>query len=91
MFYLPYNTNLKDFSRQLRNHSTPGEILLWKKLRAGSLMYYQFNRQKPLENYIVDFYCKPLNLVIEIDGSYHNQPEQRIKDEERQRYLKQRD
>ncbi len=87
MFYLPYNTNLKDFSRQLRNHSTPGEILLWKKLRAGSLMYYQFNRQKPLENYIVDFYCKPLNLVIEIDGSYHNQPEQRIKDEERQKIL----
>lgn len=50
-------------------------------------MYYQFNRQKPLNNYIVDFYCKPLNLVIEVDGSYHNQPEQRVKDEERQKIL----
>jgi very-short-patch-repair endonuclease len=87
MRYLPYNVNLKNFSRQLRNHSTLGEILLWKKLRAGTMMYYQFNRQKPLNSYIVDFYCKPLNLVIEIDGSYHNQPEQRVKDEERQKIL----
>jgi very-short-patch-repair endonuclease len=38
-----------------------------------------------LKNYIVDFYCTPLNLVIEVDGSYHNQPVQRIKDEERQK------
>lgn len=87
MLYLPYNTNLKDFSRQLQNHSTLGEILLWKQLRAGSLLNYQFNRQKPLNNYIVDFYCKPLNLVIEVDGSYHYQPEQRVKDEERQKIL----
>jgi len=84
---LPYNTKLKEFSRQLRNHSTLGEILLWKKLRAGSMMFYQFNRQKPLDRYIVDFYCKPLTLVIEIDGSYHNHPEQRIKDKERQQIL----
>jgi very-short-patch-repair endonuclease len=87
MYYLPYNITLKQFSRKLRNHSTKGEILLWKKLRAGSMMYYQFNRQKPLNRYIVDFYCKPLNLVIEIDGSYHNQPLQRIKDEHRQKIL----
>jgi very-short-patch-repair endonuclease len=87
MLYLPYNINLKEFSRQLRNHSTLGEILLWKKLRAGSMMYYQFNRQKPMDKYIVDFYCKPLNLVIEIDGSYHDEKEQIIKDEERQKVL----
>ena len=79
--------NLKEFSRQLRNHSTLGEILLWKKLRAGSVMRYSFNRQKPLNNYIVDFYCKPLNLVIEIDGGYHNGPIQQIKDKERQEIL----
>ena len=87
MWYLPYNMNLKEFSRQLRNHSTLGEILLWKKLRAGSVMRYSFNRQKPLNNYIVDFYCKPLNLVIEIDGGYHNGPIQQIKDKERQEIL----
>lgn len=79
--------NLKEFSRQLRNHSTLGEILLWKKLRAGSIMSYSFNRQKPLGRYIVDFYCKPLNLVIEVDGGYHNEPMQVIKDTERQQIL----
>jgi very-short-patch-repair endonuclease len=79
--------NLKEFSRQLRNHSTLGEILLWKKLRAGSIMCYSFNRQKPLGRYIVDFYCKPLNLVIEVDGGYHNEPMQVIKDKERQQIL----
>ncbi len=87
MRYLPYNLNLKDFSRKLRNNSTQGEILLWKQLRAGTMMTYTFNRQKPLDRYIVDFYCKPLNLVIEVDGSYHNQPLQIIKDRQRQQIL----
>lgn len=64
-----------------------GEILLWKKLRAGTMMTYSFNRQKPLNKYIVDFYCKPLNLAIEVDGEYHNEPVQRVKDKERQQIL----
>ncbi len=50
-------------------------------------MNYTFNRQKPLDRYIVDFYCKPLNLVIEIDGSYHFESEQKIKDDQRQKVL----
>ena len=72
MKHIPYNKNLKDFSRKLRNNSTLSEVLLWKHLRAGQMKEYKFNRQKPLLNYIVDFYCKPLNLVIEIDGESHN-------------------
>jgi very-short-patch-repair endonuclease len=87
MYYLPYDTSLKDFSRRLRKKSTLGEILLWQKLRAGSRMNFTFNRQKPLSRYIVDFYCKPFNPVIEIDGTYHFENEQKIKDEERQRRL----
>jgi very-short-patch-repair endonuclease len=87
MYYLPYNTDLKEFSRRLRKNSTLGEILLWQKLRAGTMMNYTFNRQKPLDRYIVDFYCKPLNLVIEVDGSYHLEPEQLINDTERQQLL----
>lgn len=87
MYYLPYNKNLKAFSRKLRNHSTLGEILLWKQLRAGQVSGYTFNRQKPLGNYIVDFYCKPLNLVIEVDGGYHFEEEQKILDKERQSIL----
>lgn len=87
MWYLPYNKNLKEFSRQLRNHSTLGEILLWKRLRAGGMRKYTFNRQKPLDRYIVDFYCKPLNLVIEVDGAYHYEPAQILIDRERQDIL----
>jgi very-short-patch-repair endonuclease len=87
MYYLPYNKDLKTFSRKLRNNSTTGEILLWKKLRAGGIMNYTFNRQKPLKRYIVDFYCKPLNLVIEIDGGYHEEALQKIKDIDRQQAL----
>jgi len=68
--WLPYNKNLKEFSRELRNNSTLGEVLLWKKLRAKQLGY-TFNRQKPLGGHIVDFYCMPLGLVIEIDGMSH--------------------
>lgn len=71
MKHLPYNKNLKEFSRKLRNDSTLSEILLWNELKAGKMMGYKFNRQKPLLNYIVDFYCKPLNLVIEVDGVTH--------------------
>ncbi|MBD0376837.1 MAG: DUF559 domain-containing protein [Flavisolibacter sp.] len=87
MYYLPYDKTLKEFSRKLRNHSTLGEILLWEKLRAGSMRNYTSNRQKPLNRYIVDFYCKPLNLVIEIDGAYHLEAEQVIKDRQRQQIL----
>ena len=72
MKYIPYNKNLKEFSRKLRNNSILSETLLWEYLRAGKMMEYKFNRQKPLLNYIVDFYCKSLNLVIEIDGESHN-------------------
>lgn len=87
MYYLPYNQNLKAFSRKLRNNSTLGEILLWKKLRAGGIKGYTFNRQKPLGKYIVDFYCKPLTLVIEVDGGYHSRVAQQLKDKERQSVL----
>lgn len=87
MYYLPYNKNLKQFSRDLRNNSTLGEVILWKELRAGSIKGYKFNRQKPLDGYIVDFYCKKLNMVIEVDGSSHYHEESRLQDEARQEVL----
>ncbi|MBL7888966.1 MAG: DUF559 domain-containing protein [Bacteroidia bacterium] len=70
--FVEYNLKLKANSRALRNNSTLSEVLLWQKIRAGNIMGYKFNRQKPLGNYIVDFYCKRLNLVIEVDGSSHD-------------------
>lgn len=87
MRHLPYNKDLKAFSRKLRNDSTLSEILLWNELKAGKMMGYKFNRQKPLLNYIVDFYCKPLKLVVEVDGSSHDNEISVEKDSVRQREL----
>ena len=69
---VPYNTNLKQFARKLRNDSTLGEVLLWNELKDKQMYGYDFHRQKPLLNYIVDLYCYELDLVIEIDGQYHS-------------------
>jgi very-short-patch-repair endonuclease len=67
-----YNKKLRGFSRELRNNSTLGEIILWKKvLRAKEFHGFQFNRQFIIGNYIVDFICRKLKLVIEIDGYSH--------------------
>ena len=87
MFFLPYNKNLKEFSRDLRSHSTLSEILLWQKLRASQFREYAFNRQKPLGNYIVDFYCLKLDLVIEVDGNSHFFEESVVEDQERQKVI----
>jgi very-short-patch-repair endonuclease len=87
MLHISYNKNLKEYSRSLRNNGTIGEALLWTKLRSRNMMGYQFNRQKPLGNYIVDFYCQVLKLVIEIDGQYHTREEMVIKDADRQNIL----
>ena len=71
-----YNKNLKTFAQELRNDSTKGEIILWKKvLRAKTIFNYQFNRQYPMylseKSIIVDFICRKLKLIIEIDGYSH--------------------
>jgi very-short-patch-repair endonuclease len=87
MYFLPYNKNLKDFSRELRSNSALSEVLLWIELRPGTIRGYKFNRQKPLGRYIVDFYCKWLNLVIEIDGDSHHSSEAILKDDLRQKAL----
>lgn len=87
MYFLPYNKNLKEFSRKLRNNSTLSEVLLWQELRAGQIEGFKFNRQKPLGNYIVDFYCKKLDLVIEVDGESHFHDDAPLKDHERQNVL----
>lgn len=69
--FLQYNPKLKQRARDLRNNSTLSEVLLWKELKGKQMMGYDFHRQKPIGNYIVDFYCPRLNLVIEIDGDSH--------------------
>ena len=70
--YIPYKPHLKQLARQLRNSSTLGEVLLWKELKGGSFHGLDFHRQKPLDCFIVDFYCPELQLAIEIDGDSHD-------------------
>ncbi len=68
---IPYRSDLKLLSRQLRKNSTQTEILLWQKIKKRSLGV-QFHRQVPMLDYIVDFYCHEIGLVIELDGSIHD-------------------
>ncbi|OFX31034.1 MAG: hypothetical protein A2X08_18210 [Bacteroidetes bacterium GWA2_32_17] len=95
-----YNKKLKPLARQLRNNSTFGEVILWSKvLRAKRMLGYQFNRQfaiqiPPLQrglgglNIIVDFICRKLKLIIEIDGYSHNfkYEEDKVRDEKLSKY-----
>ncbi|MCH7763766.1 MAG: endonuclease domain-containing protein [Candidatus Marinimicrobia bacterium] len=80
-----YNPKLKQLARNLRNHSTLSEVLLWVRLKGRQRLGYQFSRQKPIGNYIVDFFCSKLKLVIEIDGESHFENEK--SDAERQAFL----
>jgi len=68
---IPYNPKLKLLARELRNNSTLAEVLLWNQIKSKKLHNYQFLRQKPLDKYIVDFFCYELMLAIEIDGESH--------------------
>jgi very-short-patch-repair endonuclease len=66
-----YNPNLKEKARRLRIKCTPSETWLWSRIRRRSLGY-EFHRQVPIDEYIVDFYCRELRLAIEVDGSSHD-------------------
>ena len=67
-----YDPKLKERARALRKAGVLSEVLLWNELKSRKLRGHQFSRQKPIEKYIVDFYCSKLSLVIEIDGSSHS-------------------
>ena len=84
---IPYKSRLKQYARSLRNNSTPGEITLWKHLRGKQMLGFDFHRQKPIDNYIVDFFCNELSLAIEIDGYLHENEEALKKDLRRQKRL----
>jgi very-short-patch-repair endonuclease len=82
-----YNPILKHRSQNLRKNSTLSEILLWQHLKGRKMKGYQFMRQKPINNYIVDFYCSKLQLIIEVDGETHLYDGAQEKDEIRQNKL----
>jgi very-short-patch-repair endonuclease len=68
-----YNKRLQPFANKLRKEMTKAEACLWKYvLCARQMNGYQFRRQRPVMNYIADFMCKELRLVIEVDGITHD-------------------
>jgi very-short-patch-repair endonuclease len=68
-----YNKNLKEFARELRSlKATKAERKIWKVLLSKNQLGVRFLRQRPIDNFIVDFFSPELKLIIEIDGSSHN-------------------
>ena len=80
-------SKLREFAHDNRREATLAEDILWQELRKNQ-MGVRFRRQHPIGDYIADFICLPLKLVIEVDGGYHNAPSQTIDDQQRTDWLK---
>src|SRR3989344_7206613 len=87
--FIPYDKNLVSRARELRKETTEAEKLFWDKiLKNKKLSNLKFTRQKPIDHFIVDFYCAQLLLAIEIDGEVHKFQKER--DKERDNILEQK-
>jgi very-short-patch-repair endonuclease len=84
---LYYNQKLVVNAQHLRRNLTDAERLLWFRLRRKQLCGVQFYRQKPIGNFIVDFYAPSVKLVIEVDGGQHFEVKHQARDKERERCL----
>jgi very-short-patch-repair endonuclease len=84
---IPYNPTLKELAKKLRRNMTFSEVKLWNELKNGKLKGYDFDRQRVVGNYIVDFYCKDVLLAIEVDGITHEEETAKYKDARRQEEL----
>lgn len=78
---------LKNTRRKLRKEQTYAEKIAWMVLRNRSSFGYKFRRQFSVDRYVIDFYSPELKLAIELDGSVHNEPDQKLYDIERQKFL----
>ncbi|KQT17548.1 DNA methylase [Chryseobacterium sp. Leaf404] len=83
--YLPYNPNLKILLPQKRKAGILNEVIFWKKVRAKNFHKIDFDRQRIIGNYIVDFYVKTLGLIVEIESTSHDEKD--IDDGIRQDYM----
>ncbi len=75
---MPYNRKNTEFAKQLRKNMTPWERKLWHCFLKSYPV--RFMRQKPIDEFIVDFYCFQAKLVIELDGGGHYEPEAERRD-----------
>ncbi len=72
-----YNPGLKRYAQKLRSNGTKAEACLWYYLLKAQLFNgFKFRRQRPVLNYIADFMCFELMLIIEVDGISHEYAEQ---------------
>ncbi|MGE5563938.1 MAG: endonuclease domain-containing protein [Bacillota bacterium] len=76
-------------ARQLRRAMTDAEVLIWSQLR-GAKLGVKVRRQHPIGPYVADFFVRDRGLVIEVDGSSHDFGERPLRDERRDRYMKER-
>ena len=83
-----YDHKNVEFARKMRKNMTPWETKLWYQFLSKYAI--RFQRQKPIDNYIVDFYCAKAKLVIELDGSGHYEPISEEKDKVRTNKLESR-
>ena len=65
------------FARRLRRNQTDAERVLWFRLRNRRLAGLKFNRQAPIDRFVVDFVCKDVKLIIELDGGQHDEDKTR--------------
>ena len=69
---LPENESLRKRARELRKKSTLSEVIFWNAVKNKQIDGLDFDRQRVIGNYIVDFYCPALQMIIEIDGTSHD-------------------
>jgi very-short-patch-repair endonuclease len=86
---LPKNKELTQTARKLRKQGILSEVVFWNKFKNIDLLKYDIDRQVIIGNYIVDFFIAEIGLVIEIDGSTHN--DKIGKDKLREEYLESHD
>ena len=84
---LPYNIKLKSRARALRKAGNYPEVVFWQQVHKGKFYKIDFDRQRIVGNYIVDFYCVEERLVIELDGSVHDNIGSQLYDDERTSFL----
>lgn len=82
---LPFNPSLKEKAKELRKAGMLHEVLLWQELKSKKLNGLDFDRQKIIGNYIVDFFCAEKGVVIEVDGRSHDEKQE--DDANRDEYL----
>ena len=82
---LPKNSSLRITAQKLRKEATPEENRLWYEYLRQYLP--RFHRQYVISRFVADFYCHQARLVVELDGAHHKEEVQRMRDEERTRWL----